>query len=143
MRRKAREVALQVLFQKDLRECTLREVLRYTELPEDWDEETRSFFFRLVQGVDRNMDFIDAVLAKTVEKWSLNRMMNVDRNILRMATFEIVFMPDIPTGVAINEAVELGKKYGSEESGKFINGVLAKLVKKIERKEIPVGELSK
>jgi len=118
-------------------------VLRYTELPEDWDEETRSFFFRLVQGVDRNMDFIDAVLAKTVEKWSLNRMMNVDRNILRMATFEIVFMPDIPTGVAINEAVELGKKYGSEESGKFINGVLAKLVKKIERKEIPVGELSK
>lgn len=143
MRRKAREVALQVLFQKDLRECTLREVLKYAELPEDWDEETRSFFFRLVQGVDRNMDFIDVVLAKTVEKWSLNRMMNVDRNILRMATFEIVFMPDIPTGVAINEAVELGKKYGSEESGKFINGVLAKLVKKIERKEIPVGELSK
>ncbi len=143
MRRKAREVALQVLFQKDLRECSLHEVLKYTELPEDWDEETRSFFLRLVRGVDRNMDFIDTVLAKTVEGWSLNRMMNVDRNILRMATFEILFMPDIPTGVAINEAVELGKKYGSEESGKFINGVLAKLVKKIERKEIPVGELSK
>jgi len=143
LRRKAREVALQVLFQKDLRECPLREVLRYAELPEGWDEETRSFFFRLVRGVEQNMGFIDTILAKTVEGWSLNRMMNVDRNILRIATFEILFMPDIPTGVAINEAVELGKKYGSEESGKFINGVLAKLVKKIERKEIPVGELSK
>lgn len=143
MRRKAREIALQVLFQKDLRECSLREVLRYMELPEDWDEETRSFFFKLVRGVDQNIDLIDAVLAKTVEKWSLSRMMNVDRNILRMATFEILFMPDIPVGVAINEAVELGKKYGSEESGKFINGVLAKLVKKIERKEISMEELSR
>jgi N utilization substance protein B len=113
------------------------------ELPEDWDEETRSFFFKLVRGVDQNIDLIDAVLAKTVEKWSLSRMMNVDRNILRMATFEILFMPDIPVGVAINEAVELGKKYGSEESGKFINGVLAKLVKKIERKEISMEELSR
>jgi N utilization substance protein B len=143
VRRKAREIALQVLFQKDLRECSLGEVLRYTELPEEWDEETRAFFFQLVRGVDHNLDFIDAVLAKTVERWSLGRMMNVDRNILRMATFEIMFMPDIPVGVAINEAVELGKKYGSEESGKFINGVLAKLVKKIECKEITVEESSK
>ncbi|HXL01631.1 MAG TPA: transcription antitermination factor NusB, partial [Candidatus Atribacteria bacterium] len=78
---------------------------------------------------------IDEVLSQASEEWPLYRMANVDRNILRLAIFEIVFLPDVPVSVAINEAVELGKKYGTEESGKFVNGVLGKLAKNLKERE--------
>ncbi|HOQ68139.1 MAG TPA: transcription antitermination factor NusB [Candidatus Atribacteria bacterium] len=135
LRRKARAAALQVLFQMDVRNKKLEEILPYFEIPKGWDEDTLSFFFHLAKGVENNQEEIDRVLSKASKEWPLYRMANVDRNILRLAVFEILFLPQVPIGVAINEAVELGKKYGTEESGKFINGVLGQLVKNLEKEE--------
>ena len=135
LRRKARAAALQVLFQMDVRNKKLEEILPYFEIPKGWDEDTLSFFFHLAKGVENNQEEIDRVLSKASKEWPLYRMANVDRNILRLAVFEILFLPEVPIGVAINEAVELGKKYGTEESGKFINGVLGQLVKNLEKEE--------
>uniref|UniRef100_A0A7V4DE79 Transcription antitermination protein NusB n=1 Tax=Candidatus Caldatribacterium californiense TaxID=1454726 RepID=A0A7V4DE79_9BACT len=129
MRRKARELALQVLFQKDLRRKGVDDILPYTPLPASWDEDTRSFFLTLVRGVEEKEREIDRLIAEIAEGWPLYRMATIDRNILRLATYEIVFLPEIPASVSINEAVELGKKYGTEESGRFINGVLGRLVR--------------
>jgi len=134
LRRKARAAALQILFQMDMRNKKLEEVIPYFEIPKEWDEDTLSFFFRLVQGVENKKKEIDEVLSQASEEWPLYRMANVDRNILRLAIFEIVFLPDVPVSVAINEAVELGKKYGTEESGKFVNGVLGKLAKNLKER---------
>ena len=134
LRRKARAAALQILFQMDVRNKKLEEVLPYFEVPKEWDEDTLSFFFRLVQGVENKKKEIDEVLSQASEEWPLYRMANVDRNILRLAVFEILFLPEIPVSVAINEAVELGKKYGTEESGKFVNGVLGKLAKNLKER---------
>jgi N utilization substance protein B len=135
LRRKARAAALQILFQMDVRNKKLEEILPYFEIPKGWDEDTLSFFFHLVKGVENNKEEIDKVLSKASEEWPLYRMANVDRNILRLAVFEILFLPQVPISVAINEAVELGKKYGTEESGKFINGILGQLVKNLEEEE--------
>ncbi|WP_017873101.1 transcription antitermination factor NusB [Candidatus Caldatribacterium saccharofermentans] len=129
MRRKARELALQVLFQRDLRRKGVDDILPYTPLPASWDEDTRDFFLTLVRGVEEKEREIDRLITEIAEGWPLYRMATIDRNILRLATYEIVFLPGIPASVSINEAVELGKKYGTEESGRFINGVLGRLVR--------------
>uniref|UniRef100_A0A7V4WJK4 Transcription antitermination protein NusB n=1 Tax=Candidatus Caldatribacterium saccharofermentans TaxID=1454753 RepID=A0A7V4WJK4_9BACT len=129
MRRKARELALQVLFQRDLRRKGVDDILPYTPLPASWDEDTRDFFLTLVRGVEEKEREIDRLITEIAEGWPLYRMATIDRNILRLATYEIVFLPEIPASVSINEAVELGKKYGTEESGRFINGVLGRLVR--------------
>lgn len=135
MRRKARELALQVLFEKDLRRKRVDDILSHVSLPLSWDEDTRSFFLTLVQGVEEKEREIDGLITEVTEGWPLQRMATIDRNILRMATYEILFLPEIPPSVSINEAVELGKKYGTEESGKFINGVLGRLVRHLEKKQ--------
>ncbi|HOQ67347.1 MAG TPA: transcription antitermination factor NusB [Candidatus Atribacteria bacterium] len=134
LRRKARIAALQVLFQTDMRNKKVEDVLPYFEIPEEWDEDTLSFFLCLVRGVEDKKKEIDEILSQSSQEWPLYRMANVDRNILRLAVFEILFLPEVPVSVAINEAVELGKEYGIEESGKFINGVLGQLVKNLEEK---------
>lgn len=136
MRRKARELALQVLFEKDLRRKPVEDILLHVPLPLSWDEDTRAFFLTLVRGVEEKEKDIDRLLTEVAEGWPLQRMATIDRNILRMATFEILFLPEIPPGVSINEAVELGKKYGTEESGKFINGVLGRLVRHLEKRAL-------
>ena len=134
LRRKARIAALQVLFQTDMRNQKVEYVPPYFEIPEEWDEDTLSFFLCLVRGVEDKKKEIDEILSQSSQEWPLYRMANVDRNILRLAIFEILFLPEVPVSVAINEAVELGKEYGIEESGKFINGVLGQLVKNLEEK---------
>ena len=134
LRRKARIAALQVLFQTDMRNKKVEDVLPYFEIPEEWDEDTLSFFLCLVRGGEDKKKEIDEILSQSSQEWPLYRMANVDRNILRLAVFEILFLPEVPVSVAINEAVELGKEYGIEESGKFINGVLGQLVKNLEEK---------
>ena len=79
---------------------------------------------RLVQGVWEQKEAIDRLIKNYAENWRIERMSGVDRNILRVAVFELVYCSDIPPRVAINEAIDLGKQYGSEESGAFINGIL-------------------
>jgi len=126
-RTKAREYALQILYQLELTGQTLDEVLVSFWEDHGGDAEIVSFTERIARGTVEHMPAIDEILKKYSENWNLNRMACIDRNILRFATFEILFMQDIPPKVSINEAVNLAKSYSQQDSGKFVNGVLDKI----------------
>lgn len=123
-RRLAREKAVQALFQMHLNETDINETMDYVLN----DEETDPFFERLVEGTIANLDSIDNTIKKHLENWSFDRIANVDRAILRLAVYELKYEEDIPSNVTLNEAVELAKTFGSEESKRFINGVLSKIL---------------
>jgi len=127
MRRRAREAALGVLFQMDLGKLSLGEALDSVQAP-DWPPDDWALVVTLARGTRAHLSEIDAVIAGVAEHWTLERMATVDRNILRMAIFELV-NADTPVGVVINEAVELAKRYSTEESGRFVNGMLGKIVR--------------
>ena len=123
-RRQSREAALQLLYALDITRADVREVLC-----EAWTEtmlfpEIRDFTTTLVTGVMEHRDEIDAFIQEGSTNWSLERIGLVERNILRFAIYELCFLPDIPPNVTINEAVEVAKKYGTEEAPAFINGIL-------------------
>jgi len=104
------------------------------ELDEFWSDkkenkEIREFAEELVKGTLEKLEDIDALIEKLAENWILGRMAAVDRNILRLAAFEILYRKDIPSAVTINEALEIAKKYSSSESAPFLNGVLDRLAK--------------
>jgi N utilization substance protein B len=124
-RTKARETALQALYQLDTAGGSGQEVLSGHFDP--LDEETRRFAEELVRGVQGEQPMIDSILEKTSTNWKLARMSHVDRNILRLGVFELLRRPDVPVRVTLNEAVELGKKFGSDESSAFVNGILDKV----------------
>jgi transcription antitermination protein NusB len=131
-RRKAREAALQILYQIDVSKNTPKEALRlfwseHSSLPE-----VEEFGDRLVEGVVRNQPEIDRLIESHSTHWKLNRMACVDRNILRIAVYELLYCHDIPKSVSLNEAIELGKKFGTEDSGAFINGVLDNIAKEVK-----------
>ena len=96
-------------------------------------EEIRSFSDMISLGVVDHKDAIDEKIQSSSKNWKLSRMAMVDRNILRMAVFELLYLTDIPKRVSINEAIELGKRFGSEDSGSFINGVLDKISQSIDK----------
>lgn len=124
IRRKSREMALQVLFCMDVLEedsDSLVEELCFLLKP---SEKVRPFGLELVRGVIARKAEIDAMLAEISSNWRLSRMDYVDRNVIRIAVYEMIFCDDIPARVAINEAIDIGKKYGTEKSGAFINGIL-------------------
>lgn len=129
-RTKARECALQALYQLDTSAGDAREAVRgvlahFEEAdPEKPDPETERFADELVRGVQSERSSIDELIQKSSTHWKLDRMARVDRNILRLAVYEILRRADVPVRVTLNEAIELGKKYGSEESSSFVNGVL-------------------
>lgn len=126
-RTRAREYALQMLYQIDLTGTSPAEVFRDFWEANPVPEDVRSFTERIVVGTVRDREAIDGVITKYAENWDLGRMAIVDRNILRLSTFELLFTDDIPPKVAINEAVNAAKKYSQIESGKFVNGVLDKI----------------
>jgi N utilization substance protein B len=124
-RRKARELALQFLYQLD--QTGARDPEPFED--EFWrrhpvDDEARTFAGSLVRGAMAQRGKIDAVIGESTEHWDLQRMAVVDRNILRMAVYELLYEPAVPGKVAINEAIEIAKKFGTAESSRFINGVL-------------------
>jgi transcription antitermination protein NusB len=124
-RRKAREVALQFLYQLD--QTGAKDPTPFED--EFWarhpvDAAARAFAGSLVRGAKAEQAKIDAIIAESAEHWGLERMAVVDRNILRMAVYELLYEPDVPGKVAINEAIEIAKKFGTAESSRFINGVL-------------------
>ncbi len=125
-RRQARELALQALFFLDMDKSDPDENLAAFCLNNEdlLTENVKPFFLDLIKGVLEHRTEIDALLHKYSKNWRITRMPVVDRNIMRMATFEFLKRPDIPSSVTINEAVEIGKKYGTKDSGSFINGVL-------------------
>ena len=124
-RRKAREVALQFLYQLDLHGADdpgpfAEEFwLRYPV-----DAGTREFAEALVRGTKQNQGKVDELIGQCAEHWDLDRMAVVDRNLLRIAVYEMLWQPDVPPKVAINEAIEIAKKFGTAESSRFVNGVL-------------------
>lgn len=124
LRRKARESAVQILYEMDLTAIGAEEASAVFCSAFKIPEQTQDFCLHLVKGVEAHKPQIDALLNEYSENWRLDRMPRVDRNILRLAIFELVYCKDIPPKVTINEAVELGKKFGTEDSGPFINGIL-------------------
>ena len=127
-RTQGRECALQILYQSELNPLPLDESIRdFWEQNPESSEEIRSFAETLVRGALENQAAIDEVIRRTAEHWQLGRMAAVDRNILRFATYELLYCKDIPPKVTINEAVNIAKKFSQQDSGKFINGVLDKI----------------
>ena len=127
-RTRAREHALKVLYIVDVTGDDPGEALdRYGSFKENEDPLVIAYTEKLVLGVCGNLAVIDKSLAELAVNWDIRRMAVVDRNILRLAAFELLRLEDVPPRVAINEAIELAKKYGDVDSGKFVNGVLDKL----------------
>ncbi len=140
-RRRARELALQALYSMEFGDRSLDEVVqdmreRASEaLTDDEDlaqqirggADVQAFAETLIRGVHTRREAIDALLARTSTNWKVHRMAMVDRNILRLATFELRFVDDIPPKVTMNEAIEIAKRYGTAESSAFINGILDRI----------------
>jgi transcription antitermination factor NusB len=123
-RTRAREIAVQFLYQIDLRGDEVLDDLAPFLEQETKDREIQEFGLRLVTGTYNVRDELDERLKAVARNWDLKRMAVVDRNILRMSIFELLYCDDIPPKVTINEAIELGKKYSTANSGAFINGIL-------------------
>jgi transcription antitermination protein NusB len=135
-RRLARELALQILYQNDVNQDSTGDLGLF------WDshpvpDSVRSFTETLVRGVWARRDEIDSLLQRYAEHWSVARMPAVDRNILRWALYELLHIGEIPPKATINEAIELAKRYGSEKSGAFVNGVLDRV---IHGESLPAGK---
>jgi N utilization substance protein B len=128
-RRAGRESALKALFQIDVGKCDRDLSLENTIAADGLSPAAASYCRQLVQGVLENRESIDELISSKAIDWKLDRMANVDRNILRIAVFESMYERLVPVGVAINEAVELAKVYGDEESSKFVNGVLGAIAR--------------
>ena len=126
-RRKAREIVVQLLYQMEVNPVEPHEALELFWKGTAASQPVKEFVGRIVEGVHGKQEEIDNLIKKHSEHWRLERMDRVDKSILRMAIFEIMFCDDIPVKVAMNEAVDLGKKFGAEESGAFINGILDKI----------------
>jgi transcription antitermination protein NusB len=124
IRREARELALTYLYQLDLGVEDLQTILETLEKDRRGSLKVRRFACELVRGVWSNRQAVDERIAAHLQNWKLERLTRTDRGLLRMAVFEMKFQTDVPGKVAINEAVEIGKKFGGEESGRFLNGVL-------------------
>ena len=130
-RRQARENAVKVLFQMDIAQVDLDYALQHQIDDEENRQEDveNEFFVKLIKGTNENVEQIDQLIRKHLRGWTLERLSGVDRAILRLATFEMYFIHEMPAGVTLNEAIELAKTFGTDESPKFINGVLSGLVK--------------
>lgn len=100
------------------------------------DDDIKDFANSLIRGTSENMNSIDDVINRYSKHWRLSRMSKIDRNILRLATYELVYLRDIPSPVTINEAVELAKRYGTEESGAFVNGILDRIRIALDKSEL-------
>ncbi len=131
-RSRAREAALKVLYQLDITRDPPEQGLKIFFRHHHVTADSKPFISALVEGTAGRMSEIDAFLSKHAANWSLGRMAIVDRNILRLGVFELLFSEETPPKVVINEAVEMAKRFGSPDSGKFVNGVLDSIHKKEE-----------
>lgn len=120
-RRDARERALSLCYELDLRGQSVDELLADLPTPPDPYAEA------LVRGVEDHREEVDALIRKYADRWSLERMPVIDRSLLRMAVFELAHRPEVPVAVAISEAVELAKRYSTDDSGRFVNGLLGRI----------------
>ncbi len=124
-RRRARERAIQILYQMDISGDSPENVLKlYWRMHPPKSEDVRKYTLFLFEGTVKNLKRIDELIVKYSKNWKLSRMPVVDRNILRLAVFELLYEDDVPPSVAINEALEIARRFSTEDSTQFINGVL-------------------
>lgn len=135
-RRTARERALQALYQLEMSDGPPGEALQSAWAvagSEQPDPEAQQFALSLVEGVRDHLDEIDAMIQSHSHHWRIDRMTRIDRNVLRLGIFELKYLVDIPGKVSINEAVELGKRFGTEDSSAFINGLLDRIASSLQK----------
>lgn len=128
LRHKGRELALQVLFQWDIHRTTagwLEEFWQQHPVSED----IRGFADLLIDGVMKHISQLDALIGRYAENWTVSRMAFIDRNVLRIAVYELLYLPDIPARVTLNEAIDVVKRFGDEQSGGFVNGILDRILR--------------
>ena len=135
VRREGREHALQALYAVELNPATPREALRLFWEQHKCQATVRLFAEDLLTGILENLSRIDEAIAAKSTHWSLTRMSKIDLNILRLAAYELLCRSDIPKNVTINEAIEIAKKFGSEESPAFVNGILDEIARTLPDKE--------
>ncbi len=123
-RRSGRELAFRLLFQCDVGGQPLEEVIAIAREESDATEDVWNFAVELARGAWMTRHELDVIIVRYAQGWTLERMANADRNLLRLALYEVLHRDDIPQSVSINEAVELAKKYSTADSAKFINGIL-------------------
>jgi N utilization substance protein B len=134
----ARTLAMQSLFEWDFKnkEEDLQEIVKRNIEQSDQNEKDNEFVYQLVDGVVKNLEKIDEIIVKNAPEWPMEQISLVDRNVLRLGVYELMFLKEVPPKVAINEAVELAKSFGGESSGKFLNGVLGTLFKENSAEEL-------
>lgn len=140
VRRRAREHSLQFLYQVDLLKSSSERIdidkqinLYWANKDKQPEREVIDFSNRINAGTAENLDAVDEIISKYSKNWKLSRISKIDMNILRIAVYELLFIKDVPAKVVINEAIEIAKKYGTEESGSFINGILDNISKSIKK----------
>jgi len=136
-RTKAREYALQVLYQLDIRRGDITQTLAEFWKAHQPPAEVKAFAHQLAEGTMTHAQEIDQLISAHANNWDMKRMAVVDRNILRLGVFELLYVHDVPPTVCINEAIELAKRFGDAESAKFINGILDAIYKASARKGAP------
>jgi len=139
LRRKGRELALQVLFQWDIHRGTTGWVDGFWA-QNPVHEEARTFADRLIEGVMKQVGALDALIGRYAEHWTVSRMAHIDRTVLRMAVYELLYLPDIPARVTLNEAIDIVKRFGDEQSGAFVNGILDHILREEPRLQAKAQE---
>lgn len=135
-RRSGREAALQMLFQLEGSGVSADQAIDlFWRTYEDADPEGKAYADTIIRGVADNLDGIDKKIAAASQNWRLERMSRVDRNLLRLGSWELMFRSDVPRAVILDEAVELAKSFGTDESSGFVNGVLDRIAENIGRKD--------
>jgi N utilization substance protein B len=135
-RRKSREFALQALYQWDITRRDIQQVIAQSGEHFFLEKGEDEFSERIIRGVVGHLQELDQLIEGYSENWRLDRMPVIDRNILRMAAFELLYCEEIPPKVTLNEAVELGKQFGTDDSGSFINGILDRIQNEVVRKPL-------
>ena len=123
-RRRSRELAMQALFQIEMNRDDSREAVELFCSHFEVSKNAKPFFLRLVDGVKACQDELDRLIERFSDNWKMTRMSGVDRNLMRVAVYELLYCDDIPPKVSINEAIDIGKRFGTEQSSAFINGIL-------------------
>jgi N utilization substance protein B len=141
-RRLAREIALQSLYQMQMNEVTASVAIAMAIHEAENDNESAlelkdekidpKYIEELVVGTEQNKNLIDELLMEYLKGWQIDRLSKVDKEVLRLAAYEMIFRDDVPPKVVVNEAIDLSKHFGTEESGKFVNGVLGKMIKELD-----------
>ncbi|SHH52792.1 transcription antitermination factor NusB [Thermosipho atlanticus] len=128
-RHRMREYIFRTLFQWDFQSDENLEKIAKEELTHLRDKKVQRQAFEYIQGMKDKIKIIDDIIQKYLENWEIDRLSAVDRNLLRLGTYELIYISDVPIEVTIDEMIELGKTYGTENSGRFVNGVLDKIAK--------------